>query len=104
MVGCRANNTGQARAVLLLQFFFVCWSVCWSLSCPYLFLISPSFGTSRGLFFVIVTFPGYVHLYVFWFQFSVRSNTAGKQKLEVTGQGYILIYISYLFLLMLIFY
>ena len=28
-----------------------------------LFLISPSFGASVGLCFVIVAFPGYLHLY-----------------------------------------
>ena len=29
---------------------------------PYLFLISPSFHDSGGLCFMIVAFPGYLHL------------------------------------------
>ena len=33
------------------------------LCCPYLFLISPSFGASEGFCFVIVAFPGRIHLY-----------------------------------------
>ena len=37
-------------------------TVC-GLFCPYLFLISPSFGASGVLCFVIVTFPRYLHLY-----------------------------------------
>ena len=35
----------------------------WRLCCPYLYLISPSFGVSGGLCVVIVVFPGYLHLY-----------------------------------------
>ena len=31
----------------------------------YFFLFSPSFGASGGLYFVIVAFPGYLHLYFF---------------------------------------
>ena len=30
------------------------------LFCHYLFLTSPSFGSSGGLYLVIVTFPGYI--------------------------------------------
>ena len=33
----------------------------WRLFCHYLFLISPSFGASGRLCFVIVTFSGYTH-------------------------------------------
>ena len=32
----------------------------WRLWCPYLSLISPSFGASEGQCFVIVAFPGYL--------------------------------------------
>ena len=38
----------------------------WRLFYQYLFLISPYFGKSRGLYFVIVACPGYLHL-LFWF-------------------------------------
>ena len=47
---------------------FLCWSFplsvrswfhMWCFCCPYLFLISPSFGASGGLCFVILAFPGY---------------------------------------------
>ena len=39
------------------------WVNMWSLYCSYLILISPSFGASGRLCFVIVAFPGYRHLY-----------------------------------------
>ena len=47
--------TDRFKAVLLLQFFFVCASVVLyvRLCRPYLFLISPSFGVSGGLCFVV---------------------------------------------------
>ena len=38
--------------------FFHMWRIC----CPYLFVISSSFNASVGLCFVIVAFPGYLHL------------------------------------------
>ena len=52
------------------RLFLCCSSLCiadfmWHLFCPYLFLISPSLGALEGLCFVIVVFPGYLHLY-FW--------------------------------------
>ena len=34
------------------------------LYCRYLFLISPSIGALRRMCFVIVAFPGYLHVYV----------------------------------------
>ena len=37
----------------------------WRLCCPYLFLISPSFGASGGFRFVIVAFPEYLHSYFY---------------------------------------
>ena len=40
--------------------FFVC--AMWSLIFLHLLLISPSFGASEGLCFVILAFPGYLHL------------------------------------------
>ena len=43
---------------LLLPFFHI-----WRLWSPYLFLISPPFGVSKGLYFVIATFPLCLHLY-----------------------------------------
>ena len=47
-----------------LQFFFGhLWFHMWRLFCPHLFLLSHSFGTSVGLCFVILAFPGYLHLY-----------------------------------------
>ena len=44
--------------------FVVHWLMCDILFCHYLFLISPPFGSLRRLCFVIVTFPGYLHLHV----------------------------------------
>ena len=43
------------------------WFHKWRLCCPYLFFISlsPSFDAPRGLYLVIVTFPGYLYLYIF---------------------------------------
>ena len=43
----------------------LCFRV-WFLCCPYLSLISPSFGASGRQCFVILAFPEYLHLY-FWF-------------------------------------
>ena len=43
--------------MMLCVFGFICRFVCLSL-----FLIYPSFGTSGGLYFVIVAFPGYLQL------------------------------------------
>ena len=31
----------------------------------------------------------------FWFQFSIRLNTAENQETQITGQGYIWIYLKY---------
>ena len=45
------------------SWFVRLWFHMWRLFCHYLFLISPSFGVSGGLCFVIVAFPGYLHLY-----------------------------------------
>ena len=42
----------------------------WRLFCHYLFLISPSFGASGGLCFIIVAFPGCPHM----FEQNVRIN------------------------------
>ena len=41
--------------------------------CPYLFLISPSFGASGRLCFVIVAFSGYLYLY-----FYIKSHNCGR--------------------------
>ena len=46
---------GSSVAVILCLCVF--WFHMWRLCSPYLFLISPPFGTSRGLCFVIVAFP-----------------------------------------------
>ena len=43
------------------------------LFCYYLFLISPSFGTSGKLCFVIMGFPVYLHLFVVVFTFVTES-------------------------------
>ena len=51
------------KAVTLLQFFVRLWFKYWSLFCPNYFLISPSFGALKGLYFGIVAFPGYLQLY-----------------------------------------
>ena len=45
--------------------------------CPYLFLVSPSFCASGLLRFVIVSFSGYLHLYLcFSFVYVVYYNIA----------------------------
>ena len=42
---------------------FVCrWFLMWRLFCYYVFLISPSFGASGRLRFVMVAFPVYISL------------------------------------------
>ena len=38
------------------------WFHMWHLFCPYFFLISPSLGALGRPCFVIVAFPGYLHL------------------------------------------
>ena len=55
----------RSKVVTLLQFFIVCVPVfqMWNSSCYYLFSVSPAFGASGRLCFVIVAFPGYFHLY-----------------------------------------
>ena len=70
-----ANKNGLILPIILLltvpRRFFCCssfvfvrlWFHMWRLCCPYLFLISPSRGVSRGRCFVISSFPGYVQLY-----------------------------------------
>ena len=55
----------------VLRWFLCCSSSCfvhcgfhmWRLFCLYLIPIYPSFGASERLCFVIVAFPGYLHLY-----------------------------------------
>ena len=48
------------------SYLLVClWFQMWCLFCPYLFLISPSFGASEGLCSKILAFPGYLHLYFY---------------------------------------
>ena len=69
----RANNwfkpsssspTDRVKAVPLLQFFVrLCFHL-WCLFCPYLFLLSTSFGT-MGTWLLTVAFPGYHRIY-FW--------------------------------------
>ena len=54
-------STDRSKAVPLLQ-FFVCASV--KFVRHYLFFISPSFGASGRLFFLIVTFPGYLSIFL----------------------------------------
>ena len=39
------------------------WFHMWSLFCPYLFPISPSFGALGRMCFVIVAFSGYLHIF-----------------------------------------
>ena len=51
----------------------------WRLVYLYFFLISPSFGASGALFFVIVAFSGYIDLYFYIiflpkYMFTVESN------------------------------
>ena len=57
--------TDRSTALPLLQ-LFVCGLQfrMWRLRCPYVFLTFPFFDASGGLCFVIVTFPGYLHLYL----------------------------------------
>ena len=54
----------RSKAVLWLQFFFVCVSV---VSCAAfvlsLFIPHLDFAAARGLYFVIAAFPGHIHLY-----------------------------------------
>ena len=57
----RSSPTYRSKA-FLLRLFFVRASVAFVLS-SYLFLISPSFGASGGLCFVIVTIRVSLHLY-----------------------------------------
>ena len=63
-------SSDRPKAAHLLRLFFVWQSVVymWSLFCHYLFLISPSFGASWGLNFVIkaFAFSGYLHLQFCW--------------------------------------
>ena len=47
------------------SFFVRRWFRVWRLFCHYLFLISPDFDASGRLCFLIVAFPGYLHLYLF---------------------------------------
>ena len=58
-------SSGDKCEVSLLQFFYVSAFVLSYVEFVlyYLFLISPSFGASGGLCFLIVTFPGYLHIY-----------------------------------------
>ena len=58
------------KAITVKHRHFLRWDICmrqcfhmWRLCCPYFFFISPSFGASRGLCFVTVAFPWYLHLY-----------------------------------------
>ena len=53
----------RSKAVPLLQFFcsWICGFICVVCFCTFLFLISP-FGATGGLCFVIVAFPGYLHV------------------------------------------
>ena len=47
--------------VASLCVWFHVWHLWW---CPYFFLISHFFGALGGFFFVIMAFPGYLHLYL----------------------------------------
>ena len=60
-VGFKGVKIIQAcfREVYFVHLWFHTWHLFWH----YLFLISPSFGALGGLCFVIVAFPGYLHLY-----------------------------------------
>ena len=65
--------TDRSKTVPLLQFFFFRESVVsyMALFCLYLFFVSPSFGTSGGLFLWPSTLPGHFQLY--WLINSERS-------------------------------
>ena len=56
--------TVPRRLLFCVFSLFVCqWLQMWNSSCHYLFSVSPAFGASGRLCFVIVTFPGYLHSY-----------------------------------------
>ena len=57
--------TDCSQAASLLQSLYRrLWFHMWHLFCPHLFHIFPSFGSSEGLYFVIVAFPG-ILTYIF---------------------------------------
>ena len=47
---------------LLVHLYVRLWFHIRRLCCPYFYLISPSFGASGGLCFVLVAFPRYGHM------------------------------------------
>ena len=55
----------------------------WCLFCHHLFFISTSFGASGMLCFVIVTFPGYLQLYLHNRNHAFNSDAAQNYKLCV---------------------
>ena len=60
----RSLNPFQGRSAVAILLCLHLWFKMWHLFCPYLFLISPSFGTLGGLCFVIVAFPGYLRIHL----------------------------------------
>ena len=67
--------------LIVPKLFFCCnsslfvrlWFNKWRLFCHYLFLISPYLGASGGLCCVIMTFSGYIHLYLFNYSLGIRN-------------------------------
>ena len=51
------------RSLCCSSLFMRRWFRMWRLCCHCLFLISPSLGASGRLCFLILTFPGYLHIY-----------------------------------------
>ena len=60
-------STDRSEIVPLLLFSFDCVSGVFHVRCLFfnhLFLMSPTFGVSGRLCFVVVAFPGYLYLYL----------------------------------------
>ena len=67
--------TVPSSSSLFFCFLFVrLWCYIWRSYCPHLFFISPSFGASRELCFLIVAFPGYLQFYFFLLLFVIYLN------------------------------
>ena len=59
--------------------------------CHCLFLVSPSFGASGSLYFVIAAFPGFIHLCLFIIN-SFRAKIIGFEKnasLKTKGHSHV---------------
>ena len=75
--GLRPKKFSYWRLICCKSSLFVRrWSQLWRLFCPYLFVISPSFGTSEGMCFVIVAFSVYIYLYFCGLTFSLFKQSS----------------------------